>query len=81
MQEKAIKNILSGRRLGTFFTENVADVQSTPVEILAENGTYARSPVVSRRADLRTFCRGPCRPSLGYPLTVVEWVSLMNLHQ
>ncbi|XP_065226756.1 delta-1-pyrroline-5-carboxylate synthase [Planococcus citri] len=36
MQEKAVKHILAGRRLGTFFTENV-DTQRTPVEFLAED--------------------------------------------
>ena len=40
MQEKAIKNILSGRRLGTFFTEDRGEtiVNAPVVEILAENG-------------------------------------------
>ncbi|XP_075222016.1 delta[1]-pyrroline-5-carboxylate synthase [Lycorma delicatula] len=36
MQEKAIKTIISGRKLGTFFTESSA-VGSAPVEVLAEN--------------------------------------------
>lgn len=38
MQEKAIKSILSGRRLGTFFTENLIE-ERAPVEKLAENGS------------------------------------------
>lgn len=37
MQEKAIKNIMSGRKIGTFFTET--QTSSAPVEIVAENGT------------------------------------------
>ena len=37
MQEKAIKTIISGRKLGTFFTD--APTQGTaPVELLAEHG-------------------------------------------
>lgn len=35
-QEKAIKNILSGRKIGTFFTQTTGS--STPVEVIAENG-------------------------------------------
>lgn len=37
MQEKAVKQILSGRRLGTFFTKNV-DAKISGVETMAENG-------------------------------------------
>ncbi|XP_055378492.1 delta-1-pyrroline-5-carboxylate synthase [Condylostylus longicornis] len=36
LQEKAIKTIISGRKVGTFFTETV-EGSTTPVEILAEN--------------------------------------------
>lgn len=39
MQEKAIKTIMEGRRLGTFFTD-AAPVSSASVDILAENGNY-----------------------------------------
>lgn len=35
-QEKAIKNILSGRKIGTFFTQTTEI--STPVEVVAEEG-------------------------------------------
>ncbi|XP_035782326.1 delta-1-pyrroline-5-carboxylate synthase-like [Anopheles albimanus] len=35
-QDKAIKNILTGRKVGTFFTESTAE-KATPVEQLAEN--------------------------------------------
>lgn len=38
MQEKAIKTIIGGRKVGTFFTESV-DGGSTPVDLLAESGT------------------------------------------
>lgn len=37
MQEKAIKSIVAGRKIGTFFT-NAPTVGSAPVETLAENG-------------------------------------------
>lgn len=39
-QEKAIKTIIGGRKVGTFFTEN-ATGGTTPVEVLAENGMCA----------------------------------------
>lgn len=37
MQEKAIKTIISGRKVGTFFTDCPTNV-STSVDVLAENG-------------------------------------------
>lgn len=37
MQEKAIKSIVLGRKIGTFFT-NAPTANATPVETLAENG-------------------------------------------
>lgn len=36
-QEKAIKTIIGGRKVGTFFTETAAG-GPTPVDTLAENG-------------------------------------------
>ncbi|XP_067647462.1 delta-1-pyrroline-5-carboxylate synthase isoform X2 [Eurosta solidaginis] len=36
MQEKAIKTIIAGRKVGTFFTESTESF-STPVDVLAEN--------------------------------------------
>lgn len=38
MQDKAIKTIINGRRVGTFFTNSITAGESAPVEILAENG-------------------------------------------
>ncbi len=38
-QEKAIKTIIGGRKVGTFFTENAAG-GPTPVDTLAENGKW-----------------------------------------
>lgn len=37
MQEKAIKTIIGGRKVGTFFTES-GEGTSAPVDFLAENG-------------------------------------------
>lgn len=37
MQEKAVKTIVGGRKVGTFFTESVAG-SSNSVEAMAENG-------------------------------------------
>lgn len=38
-QEKAIKTIIGGRKVGTFFTENAIG-GPTPVDTLAENGKW-----------------------------------------
>lgn len=38
-QEKAIKTIIGGRKVGTFFTENAVG-GPTPVDTLAENGKW-----------------------------------------
>lgn len=38
-QEKAIKTIIGGRKVGTFFTETTAG-GPTPVDTLAENGKW-----------------------------------------
>lgn len=40
MQDKAIKTIISGRKVGTFFTDAVAVGGTAPVDVLAENGKY-----------------------------------------
>lgn len=41
MQEKAIKTIISGRKVGTFFTDFVSTpAATTSVDVLAENGMY-----------------------------------------
>lgn len=39
MQEKAIKTIVGGRKVGTFFTESMGS-SSHSVESMAENGEY-----------------------------------------
>lgn len=39
MQEKAIKSIVGGRKIGTFFT-NAPTALAAPVETLAENGLF-----------------------------------------
>lgn len=40
MQEKAIKTIVGGRKVGTFFTESTEGANTVPVEVMAENGKY-----------------------------------------
>lgn len=40
-QERAIKSIISGRKIGTFFTQ--AAGSSTPIEVVAENGNASIS--------------------------------------
>lgn len=42
MQEKAIKTIISGRKVGTFFTDYVTS-STTSVDELAENGKFVVS--------------------------------------
>eukprot|EP00099_Drosophila_melanogaster_P005948 NP_001246877.1 uncharacterized protein Dmel_CG7470, isoform B [Drosophila melanogaster] len=37
MQEKAIKTIIGGRKVGTFFTEATESANAVPVEVMAEN--------------------------------------------
>lgn len=37
--DKAIKTIMNGRKVGTFFTDSNTSVGSNPVELIAENGT------------------------------------------
>ncbi|XP_041564377.1 delta-1-pyrroline-5-carboxylate synthase isoform X2 [Drosophila elegans] len=37
MQEKAIKTIIGGRKVGTFFTEATESANTVPVEVMAEN--------------------------------------------
>ena len=44
MQEKAIKTIVGGRKVGTFFTESLAGAGNS-VESMAENGESCRSAV------------------------------------
>ncbi|XP_037935327.1 delta-1-pyrroline-5-carboxylate synthase [Teleopsis dalmanni] len=64
MQEKAIKTIIGGRKVGTFFTEST-EVSATPVDVLAENARIGgrqmqaltpeqRASVVNTLADLLT---------------------------
>lgn len=39
MQEKAIKTIINGRKVGTFFTDSVtSSAAASSVDVLAENG-------------------------------------------
>lgn len=43
MAKEAIKTILSGRKIGTFFTDS-ANVGTVPTEIIAENGKAQPQP-------------------------------------
>lgn len=46
-QEKAIKTIIGGRKVGTFFTETAVG-GPMPVDLLAENGEKASNSRVER---------------------------------
>lgn len=46
-QEKAIKTIIGGRKVGTFFTENAVG-GPTPVDTLAENGKWFLADEICR---------------------------------
>ncbi|XP_064549019.1 delta-1-pyrroline-5-carboxylate synthase [Drosophila montana] len=63
MQEKAIKTIIGGRKVGTFFTESTEGSNTVPVEVMAENARIGsrqmqalsaaeRALAVSNLADL-----------------------------
>nr|XP_031839367.1 delta-1-pyrroline-5-carboxylate synthase isoform X2 [Nomia melanderi] len=54
MQEKAVKSILSGRKIGTFFTETTGS--STPVEVVAENARVGSRTLQALRPEERAAC-------------------------
>ncbi|ALC45240.1 CG7470, partial [Drosophila busckii] len=55
MQEKAIKTIIGGRKVGTFFTESTESASSIPVEVMAENArTGSRQMQALSAADRAT---------------------------
>lgn len=54
-QEKAIKHILTGRKVGTFFTESTAD-KATPVDQLAENARLGSRVMQNLSASDRALC-------------------------
>ncbi|XP_015585437.1 delta-1-pyrroline-5-carboxylate synthase isoform X2 [Cephus cinctus] len=54
MQEKAIKSIMSGRKIGTFFTETTST--SAPVEVVAENARIGSRVLQSLRPEERASC-------------------------
>lgn len=53
-QEKAIKNILSGRKIGTFFTQTTEI--STPVEVVAEEARTGSRALQALRPEERASC-------------------------
>ncbi|XP_044755927.1 delta-1-pyrroline-5-carboxylate synthase isoform X1 [Coccinella septempunctata] len=55
MQEKAIKTILSGRKVGTFFTESSAG-SSVPTEVVAENARAGSRVLQTLTPEQRASC-------------------------
>ncbi|CAD6204114.1 GSCOCG00009870001-RA-CDS [Cotesia congregata] len=53
-QEKAIKSILNGRKVGTFFTET--STSSTPIEIVAENARVGSRLLQALKPEERASC-------------------------
>lgn len=53
-QEKAIKSILSGRKIGTFFTQT--SESSTPVEVIAENARTGSRALQALQPEERASC-------------------------
>lgn len=53
-QEKAIKNILSGRKIGTFFTQTTET--STPVEVVAEDARIGSRTLQALQPEERASC-------------------------
>ncbi|KAF6199209.1 hypothetical protein GE061_007234 [Apolygus lucorum] len=56
MQEKAIKTIMSGRKLGTFFTDATAPSGSLPVEHMCENARQGSRTLIGLSAEDRANC-------------------------
>lgn len=54
-QDKAIKHILTGRKVGTFFTESTVE-KATPVEQLAENARTGSRVMQNLSASDRALC-------------------------
>nr|XP_018904358.1 PREDICTED: delta-1-pyrroline-5-carboxylate synthase [Bemisia tabaci] len=52
MQDKAIRSIMGGRKIGTFFTEAVNTV-TTPTEVLAENARHGSRVLQALPAEAR----------------------------
>nr|XP_036229912.1 delta-1-pyrroline-5-carboxylate synthase isoform X4 [Bactrocera oleae] len=52
MQEKAIKTIIAGRKVGTFFTESTESF-STPVDVLAENARIGSRQMLALSPEQR----------------------------
>nr|CAD7570857.1 unnamed protein product [Timema californicum] len=56
MQEKAIKTILAGRKIGTFFTDSNHALGSTPVDIMAENARQGSRVLQTLAPEDRAHC-------------------------
>lgn len=61
MQEKAVKTIVGGRKVGTFFTESLAG-SSNSVEAMAENGNNNSQTHSSASVSLSWVDGVACRP-------------------
>ncbi|KAL6427312.1 hypothetical protein ACFW04_008704 [Cataglyphis niger] len=53
-QEKAIKSIITGRKIGTFFTQTA--VSTTPIEVIAENARLGSRLLQALRPEERAEC-------------------------
>nr|CAD7585726.1 unnamed protein product [Timema genevievae] len=56
MQEKAIKTILAGRKIGTFFTDSNHAVGTTSVDVLAENARQGSRVLQTLAPEERAHC-------------------------
>lgn len=56
MQEKAIKTILAGRKIGTFFTDSSPTGGATPVDVLAENARNGSRSLQALAPEQRAAC-------------------------
>nr|CAD7452185.1 unnamed protein product [Timema tahoe] len=56
MQEKAIKTILAGRKIGTFFTDSNHAVGTTSVDVLAENARQGSRILQTLAPEERAHC-------------------------
>ncbi|XP_066997086.1 delta-1-pyrroline-5-carboxylate synthase isoform X3 [Anabrus simplex] len=56
MQEKAIKTILAGRKIGTFFTDSSPTGGAPPVDVLAENARVGSRQLQGLAPEQRAAC-------------------------
>ncbi|KAJ8914964.1 hypothetical protein NQ315_002488, partial [Exocentrus adspersus] len=56
MQDNAIKTILSGRKVGTFFTDSSANTITVSTEVMAENARTGGRVLATISPDARALC-------------------------